>query len=327
MSLLDRLAGLALRWAEQNVQLADSPDEIVVKTTRYLRLGMLGLVVGLGASVFYEHAQTHPSCWQRSISAYYYTPVQSFFVAALVSIGIGMIVLKGNTEWEDVLLNIAGCFAPLVAFVPTPDIGDCGSVLTDTTNRNLNVANNVSALLILAGLALLFLLYLRLKPAGWPPRADLPSGQAGTVATIGLGLTVLLYLAAWLVFLLDRSWFIGHAHTAAAITMFAFIFLVVLDNAINRYFTRRAHGLPAHLLNRYGWLALAMLLAAVVVGLLGGFGHFAYAVIWIEASLISLFGIFWALQTVELWTYGLRTSPPPTSPPPTEQPPAPVSPV
>jgi len=125
MSILDRLAGLVLRWVEQNVQLADSPDQIVVKTTRYLGLGLLGLVVGLGASVLYEQAQTHPSCWQESISAYYYTPVQSFFVAALVSIGIGMIVLKGNTEWEDVLLNGAADRRAVVLRAAHQPASDC----------------------------------------------------------------------------------------------------------------------------------------------------------------------------------------------------------
>jgi len=33
MSILDRLAGLVLRWAEQNVQLADSPDQATAART------------------------------------------------------------------------------------------------------------------------------------------------------------------------------------------------------------------------------------------------------------------------------------------------------
>ena len=74
-------------------------------------------------------------CWQHSISAYYYTPVQLFLVGALVAIGISLIALKGSIELEDAVLNFAGILAPVVALVPTPNVGRCGSVLTDTTNR------------------------------------------------------------------------------------------------------------------------------------------------------------------------------------------------
>src|SRR5437763_14996232 len=115
---------------------------------------MVLVVIGLGVSVLYEHRQTGTGCWQESISAYYYTPVQGVVVGALVTVGICLVVLKGNTDWEDILLNFAGVSAPVVAFVPIPDPGTCGSVLTDTRNRDLNVANNMTAFLVAGGLAL-----------------------------------------------------------------------------------------------------------------------------------------------------------------------------
>ncbi|MFF4260406.1 hypothetical protein ACFY1L_55740 [Streptomyces sp. NPDC001663] len=74
---------------------------VVVKTTRYLRLWMVALLIGLAAAILYEHAKSHlmgpgsGHCWQHSISAYYYTPVQLFLVDALVAIGISLIALKG----------------------------------------------------------------------------------------------------------------------------------------------------------------------------------------------------------------------------------------
>ena len=84
------------------------PPMAAVKTYRYLRLAMIALVVGLFACVLYEHSKTRTGCWQTSISAYYYTPVQGFLVAALVTIGVSLVALRGNTDWEDVLLNMAG---------------------------------------------------------------------------------------------------------------------------------------------------------------------------------------------------------------------------
>src|SRR3954453_19642354 len=128
-----------------------------IKTWRYLRLAMVVLVVGLAASIAYERAKVHPGCFQTSISAYYYTPVQGFFVGALVSIGVCLFCLKGSTDAEDILLNLAGMFAPVVALVPTPGPGACASVLGTTRDRDVNIANNVTALLVVGLIALVIL--------------------------------------------------------------------------------------------------------------------------------------------------------------------------
>jgi hypothetical protein len=56
---------------------------------------------------------------QESISAYYFTPTHSIFVGGLVAIGVALIAVKGSTDLEDALLNVAGVLAPIVAFVPT----------------------------------------------------------------------------------------------------------------------------------------------------------------------------------------------------------------
>lgn len=107
-----------------------------VKTWRYLRLSMVGVVAALAAAVLYEHFQIKErDCFQTSISAYYYTPASSVFVAALVSIGVAMVCLRGSNRREDLLLNLAGMFAPIVAFVPTPGPGTCWSVQSATEAR------------------------------------------------------------------------------------------------------------------------------------------------------------------------------------------------
>ena len=89
-------------------------------TWRYLRLAIVVMVVALGASVLYEHARTGTRCWQPSISSYYYTAAQSAVVGALVAIGVCLICLRGNTDWEDILLNVAGACAPVAALSPPP---------------------------------------------------------------------------------------------------------------------------------------------------------------------------------------------------------------
>ena len=68
----------------------------------------MALVVLVFAAVVIEWWSTGPSCLQPSISAYYYTPVRAVFVGVLVTMGVCLIALKGSTEAEDVLLNVAG---------------------------------------------------------------------------------------------------------------------------------------------------------------------------------------------------------------------------
>jgi hypothetical protein len=155
-----RLAAVAAR---QRPFAPPDPASEAVKTWRYLRLAMVALVAGLAASVVYEHFQTATSCWQPSFSAYYYTPVQGFLVGALVTIGVSLVAVKGNTDWEDLLLDLAGISAPVVAFVPSPDPGTCGSVLTTPAHRDLNIANNVTALLLVGGLGLVVAAVLALR--------------------------------------------------------------------------------------------------------------------------------------------------------------------
>jgi hypothetical protein len=200
-----------------------SHDEQVyaIKTWRYLRLAMVVLVVGLGVSIGFERWKVHPGCFQTSISAYYYTPVHGFFVGALVAIGTCLFCLKGSTAAEDILLNLAGMFAPAVALVPTPNTGSCASVLGTTQDRDVNIGNNVFALLAVGLLALLILAVLVAR--------NLPT----VPALIGYGVAAAVWLATVLVFWLARGFFVHNAHYTAAILMFVCILVVVVINAFS----------------------------------------------------------------------------------------------
>lgn len=272
-------------------QLTLAEQIYAIKTWRYLRLAMIVAVLGLGVAIGYEHSKTHPHCFQQSISAYYYTPVQAFFVGTLVVIGACLICLKGSSQAEDVLLNLAGMFAPVVAFVPTPGTGSCASVLGTTHDRNVNVANNVFALLVVGALGLLILLILAV-------RAAVGDATLSPVAIAGYLVVAAVWLTALLVFWLSRNFFVHYAHYAAAIAMFVCILVVAIINAFAS--TTNAKAKPMYL-----GIASAMVLAAIVVGIAGALG-WDYAVLGIEIALISLFAIFWATQTIELWHDGLK---------------------
>lgn len=285
-----------------------SPDNpYVLKSYRYLRLVMVGLVVLLAASVLIEMQQTGFGCWRTSISSYYWTPVRGIFVGALVAIGTCLIVLKGNTPVEDVLLNVAGALAPIVAFVPILDPKECQSTpWAASADGRANIFNNVGAFL-LAGLV-------AVAVAWWVARRE-GRGRLSRADLIGLLVTIALVLAGIALFLWAREFFDRWAHYLAAIPLFLVLVAVMVVNAVSYARTEAAQkGREmgrAELANRY--LAIAALTVALVVtlGLVTWLGHWRHGTFWLEVVVIAAFAVFWAVQTAELWgeDEGLRPDP------------------
>jgi hypothetical protein len=267
-----------------------------VETWLYLRLAMLVLVLGLAASVLYERAQT--TCFEPSISAYYYTPARGYFVGALVGIAVCLVCLRGSTPIEGHLLNLAGMFAPVVAFVPTPTAGTCTSVHSAAENRAANIANNYTALLAAGGVALAIALFIVLRHGS--PRGRLAAALAGGV-----------WVAALLTFNFAPHFLDRHGHDVAAGALFFCLIVVAADNGIE--YRRGTKGRTP--LNVYTAIAALMSLA----GLYFIFGEelgSSHATIESETALIALFAAFWLRQTIELRTRGLRPPHPPPPPPP-----------
>ena len=295
-----------MRWLERVATgQTPGPDPAVaaVKSYRYLRLAMVAMVLGLGVAVVHEVVRVEGNCWQTSLSGYYYTPVQNLFVGALVAIGVCLVALKGNTDSEDVLLNFAGVCAAFVALVPIHDPGACG-VVTGDLNRNLNISNNVVGLLAVIGAALAALAAL-----WWHNRRGSDHGAPPTrIEILGYAESVLLFVAAVGAFWLQPQWFDRYGHPVAAIAMFAFVFVNVVVNAVNIYYERKGTRAPVGRMNRYTWIAIAMV-ACVVASLLLGWQGVEHWLLIIEASLIGCFAVFWGFQTWELWDQGLRKEP------------------
>lgn len=289
----------------------DRLGDYAKKTYRDLRLGIVAVIVLLAASVLIEIAQTSPTCVLPSISAYYYTPVQEVFVAALVAIGMCMIAIEAPNEWENLLLNVAGMLTPVVAMVPEPVAYHCWSGTATPQDAVPKIVNNVWALFLTGVLGIVVYLvviavrYRRTDPAHRP---GIRSLRAPHLAGFAAALVILVGGIGWLQ--LDRTGFVNYAHYTAAIPLFVAFFGVTALNAwtvgdqdgSNLRSTRRW-------LNRYSVIAAMMLLATLVLGPLTWVGHWYHGPLVIEAALIALFAAFWLLQTVELWHAGLRPEP------------------
>ena len=200
------------------------PALAAVKTYNYLRIALAALVLLLYTSVVLEWWAAG-RCLQTSISAYYYTPVHAVFIGVLVTMGVCLVALKGNTDGEDVLMNLAGMLAPGVAFIPT--VGCRRSAArrrcsrrtsrppSPTTCRRCSSPVASSALVALVD------------------RAPRGRGGPGSAPPTGCGLALSLgVLGGGIVwFFVARDSFIAHGHDAAAIPMFLAIVGVVWLNA------------------------------------------------------------------------------------------------
>ena len=278
-------------------------------TYRYLRVAIVAVVlvlfVSLALQIGADHGRlaTGEEWWHASISAYFYSPVQSIFVGALVGIGTCLVAIKGRRGAEEVLLNFAGMFAFVVALVPTPlDAAMCTGepYCVDVPER---VGNNIGTLLLVGGVVLLL--------ATWPRRRDLVDA-----AGVDLWLTWLTWAGtgAWLLWW--PKGFVAYAHYAAAVLLFVCLVAVAWINGSDRVVRAQAleqlRGMSAAAYRVwYRWIAVVM--AVVLVGGLATMvvldryvpDLFPQTLFVVEAVLMLVFALFWVLQTIQFWDVGL----------------------
>jgi hypothetical protein len=276
-------------------------SESTTKTYLYLRVGLVALAVFLGASLVIELA-FGDTTWQGSISAYYYTPVRSVFVGTLTAMGVCLIAIKGRDKpREDLMLNLAGMCAPVVAMVPTPLVSDsCGDASRCVPASFVpGVVNNVEALLVVGALALLF--------AARTVRRD--THERGDLVALGVAAAGLVGFALW--FAIGRDSFLRYAHYGTAVPMFGLIVGVALVNAARvDDFVAAGGTLPmgrSSTVFRRAYRTIAYFMGAVIAGALVLFvvkattdsEPFSHWVFVVEALLLVAFTAFWILQTVQ----------------------------
>jgi hypothetical protein len=275
--------------------------ESATKTYLYLRVALVALAAFLAASLAIEIV-LGDGPWLGSISAYYYTPVRGVFVGTLVAMGVCLIAIKGRDRpREDLMLNLAGMCAPVVALCPTPveRTKECGDAVRCVPHAYVpGVENNIGALLVVGGLAALF--------AAFTVRRGRKEGP--DLVALGLSAAGLTGLALW--FVLGRGSFLDYAHYGTAVPMFGLIVAVALVNAaeVDSFvdaggrFTmgqartyRRAYRAIAYAMG----LVIGAALALFVVKTITGAEPFAHWVFVVEALLLAAFTAFWILQTLQ----------------------------
>jgi hypothetical protein len=115
----------------RNTPPANDPQELVrhfSATYFSLRLGLAILAFGFPFVLFAYGRLRHGLDLQPSMSAYFWAaaaadqcatfPMRTLFVGFLFAIGVGLYAYKGFTPLENVLLNVAGVCAAMVAIFP-----------------------------------------------------------------------------------------------------------------------------------------------------------------------------------------------------------------
>ena len=276
------------------------PALAAVKTYNYLRIALAALVLLLFTSIAVEWWAAG-RCLQPSISAYYYTPVHAALIGVLVAIGVCLVALKGNTDGEDALMNLAGMLAPAVAFIPTSGAQSCSSTALLAPSTANAVVNNMAALFVTGVVVGLVTVAIA--------RSERSVAGLSVADRRGIALSVAVLAAGLVWFLVDRDGFVAHGHAAAAVPMFLAVVGVVWLNAQDVQKAVRQGSMPPsrrRVVHVYRGIAVGMLLALGVTVALSTLTGSTSVVLWVEVVLITLFAAFWVVQTVELWNRGLR---------------------
>ncbi|MBB2923695.1 hypothetical protein [Cellulomonas cellasea] len=264
------------------------------ETYRYLRLATIVLLVMLAAAVVGQAVAA--GCWQTSISAYYWTAAHGIVVGSLCALGACLVVYRGSSDTEDVVLGISGYLAFVVAMVPVRPEPLCGGPGLPVWDVSASVRNDVGAVLVAAALTEL-LTYLIGRRAH--PRREL-DGPGRFWRWVKWAVLVAVAAA----YVLAPEQLERHGHYGAALLMFAGIVVVVVANAFS---SRREE--PSSRFSTAYWVVAASMVLTLVVELVLRQGERGAerGVIVVEALLVLEFAAFWAVQTVELWGYPTRT--------------------
>ncbi|WP_345800101.1 hypothetical protein AAIB33_11525 [Microbacterium sp. AZCO] len=271
----------------------------LMRTYRYVRLGIAATVVVIAASVGFAFADVG---LLPSISAYYYTPAGDAFVAALVAASFGLFALSGRGV-ERNLLDAAALLAPLIAFIPTPMYpggipGVEATCPADTPCVPLEyraaVGNGVSTYLVVGAILVIAALIIR-------RRQGLTWRQVAASILVSIAVLVAVFVAwTW-----AREWMLAVGHFAASGIFFLLIAAVAVWNAFphpgDPLWVQPSRALAITNIV----IAAAMVVDIVVVIAFIARGEIPDAdvppIFVCEFIALGLFMLFWLLQSAQKW--------------------------
>jgi hypothetical protein len=269
------------------------------RTYRYLRIGIGSTILVIFVAVTVVSIDTHEIL--PSISQYFYSPARSLFVGALIAASIALFALSGRGP-ERSLLNAAAIFAPLIALVSTPIPGvegctfDGGCVPTDAEP---DVDTGVTTYLIIGFLAIAAVVLAMLI-------AKVTIRTVWVSLIVGGAVLILVLLLRWLA----RDFFLSFAHVGAAGIFFLLIGAAAVFNVRDEDKDHPPSG-PMRVI--YWIVAIGMVIdvVAFIIVVLSAINSdtsgatlaepLVPPVFLCEAIALSLFLLFWVVQSIQKW--------------------------
>jgi hypothetical protein len=277
------------------------------KTYKYLRLAMLTAVAALAYSIIDESRHTGIHCFLGSISGYYYTPVRPVFIGVMLTIGVALIVMKGSTPFVDACLSLAGMMAPVVAFIPTSDDlqGVCRPAMLaaghyepapSTPFIGNAIHNNLYTLAFAGSVALLLGVVAHVRE--WPGRvhANDPGTGRSNATTLGFWINIIVgavtVIGAWILLQWGYGWVLD-GHARAAVAMFVLLAAAAIANGCSWFGRSMTYGVI------YIVVGAVMMLFGIIFVIVHPQHRSGHLVLWLEATEIFLFVVFWSVQTFQ----------------------------
>ena len=271
-------------------------------TYRYLRLALILLTLLLLFSVILQIVADGGDVLP-SVSAYYYTGARDVFVASLCAIGVCLIIHRGRSDTEDLLLNGAGYLSFFIAFVPTTPARagfeqaaglSPGLSLEFLSEEFIASATQNTWAILAAGLVGLVIEIVVL-----PQRERHGHSRGGTVVLVA---SVVAFLALSTTFVAAPGFFLTYAHGITAVLWFVCIVGIVGVNAIGMSRSRAEQGVNGRRrwMNLYG-LGFVLILTTLPVFLGPVRMVLEQWVFALEVAVFLQFLAFWVTQTVERW--------------------------
>lgn len=277
-----------------------------VLTYRYIRLLLIAAVLAILVAV--ALAWIDEGELRASVSTYFYSPAGGVFTGSLFAIGLALVGLRGRQGAEDIILNVAGLLAPIVAVVPTPVCPDgppygLQTCLDEAVIPEPYVAGAVTGSLTLAivvGIGLTYMTFV------------LRRRFAEREVAVGILLLWAIYVPGVAGAVVFPEAYLLTAHYVTAVGLFVCITVVALLSArrSGRDRDRPAPGM-SHLAYRrwYRIVAATMVLTIVTGGVLLSGGVPGQWLLATEVILMVVFAVYWGLQTAEHWRTGLPPEP------------------
>jgi len=261
------------------------------RTYRYVRLAILGAVLSIGVALVIVLATEGPL---TSLSGLFYTSGRTAFTGALIAVALALVALSGHSV-EQILLDVAALFAPLIAVIPTPvalgdlpgETGCPGAVPCVPEAFVPGVTTGIITFAVMAIVGAGCALILARVQQTLSPGVLIGVIAAGVVAVV-----MLVWLLVWP----DALLHIGHLVVTAAF-FGIMVAIAVVSAAASRRPWRRVYVIVAV------GMATSLLYLAIV-GIVRLTGVDLSGQPWTlvgEIGVIGFFAVFWVAQTVQKW--------------------------